>query len=52
MRIDNVIHVDRLSPYHKKGLPFPKRSEPVIVDGEEEWEVEEILQSKYIGHRL
>ena len=52
MRIHNVIHVDRLSPYHENGLPSPKRPEPVIVDGEEEWEVEEILQSRYIGRGL
>ena len=52
MRIHNVIHVDRLSPYHENGLPSPKRAEPVIVDGEEEWEVEEVLQSRYIGRGL
>ena len=52
MRIHNVIHVDRLSPYYENGLPSPKRPEPVIVDGEEEWEVEEILQSRYIGRGL
>ena len=52
MRIHNVIHVDQLSPYHENGLPPPKRPEPVIVDGEEEWEVEEILQSRYIGRGL
>ena len=52
MRIHNVIHVDQLSSCHENGLPSPKRPEPVIVDGEEEWEVEEILQSRYIGRGL
>ena len=49
MRIHNVIHVDWLSSYHENGLPSLRCPEPVTVDGEEEWEVKEILQSRYIG---
>ena len=45
-----------LRPETKAGFTSDRKrqetGEPVIVDGEEEWEVEEILNSKYIGRGL
>ena len=52
MHIHNVIHVDPLSSYHENGLTSSTPHEPIIVNGEEEWKVEEILNSEYIGDKL
>ena len=48
LKIHDVLHVDRLSPYRgneANGL-LPPPPEPVQVDGEEEYEVEKILDSR------
>jgi len=54
MKVHPVFHVVFLEPYHEN--PFPGRVQPppppIVVDGEEEWEVEEVLDSKLIHKRL
>ena len=54
-RLHPVFNVVKLSPAPED--PFPSRkpippSTPEIVDGEEEWEVEEILDSRVLRNRL
>jgi len=48
MKLHNILHVQLLNPTSTD--PYPsQRSEqppPVEVDGEEEWEVSDILQSR------
>ena len=46
LKIHDVIHVERLSPWRDNGLDPPPPPEPVVVDGEEEYEIEEILDSR------
>jgi len=44
-----VLYVDLLTPYHETdayGLP-PPQPPATIVDGEEEYEVEEIIDNRY-----
>jgi hypothetical protein len=49
MRVHPVFHVSRLRPYEvdkiaeRKPMPVP---DPVMIDGEPEWEVQEILDSR------
>jgi hypothetical protein len=51
MRIHPVIHVSKLIPYNEPGI-FPQRPvarpppAPTIIDGEEEYEVEQILDKR------
>ena len=47
-KIHDVFHVDLLTPYRETELHGPnfKRPPPDLIDGEEEYEVEEILQSR------
>ena len=47
LKIHPVIHVNRLSPWHDNGIVPPPPPDPVIVDGEEEWEIEQILDSRF-----
>jgi transposase InsO family protein len=54
-RLHPVFNVVKLIPAPED--PFPGRKlapppPPVIVDGEEEWEVEEILDSRLVGRKL
>jgi hypothetical protein len=54
-RLHPVFNVVKLAPAPED--PFPGRKlapppPPVIVDGEEEWEVEEILDSRQVRHKL
>ena len=52
LNINPVIHVDRLSPWRDNGLKQPAPPPPDIVDGEEEYEVEEILDSRIYRKKL
>ena len=52
LNINPVIHVDRLSPWRDNGLTQPAPPPPDIVDGEEEYEVEEILDSRIYRKKL
>ena len=49
LKLHPVFHVNRLSPYRDNGLAKPPPPDPVIVDGEEEYEVEKILQHRIRG---
>jgi hypothetical protein len=44
--IHNVFHVSLLEPYRRRPGEEPEQIVPDIVDGEEQWEVEEILTHK------
>jgi len=51
-RIHNVFHVSLLEPFHKRaGAAAPELRAPELIDGEEEWFVEEILGHKGAGER-
>jgi Chromo (CHRromatin Organisation MOdifier) domain len=54
MKIHPVFHVSLLDPY--KSSTIPDRTQdplpPVVVDDELEWEVEEILDSKFRRRQL
>ena len=50
MKIHNVFHVDLLTPYVKTqayGENYPQPP-PEIIDGEEEYEVEMIINDRYL----
>ena len=50
-KIHDVFHVDLLTPYHETELHGPNymRPPPDLIDGEEEYKVEEVLQSQKVG---
>ena len=50
-KIHDVFHTDLLTPYHETELHGPNftRPPPDLIDGEEEYEVEEILQLQRFG---
>ena len=52
-KIHDVFHVDLLMPYHETKLHGPNfmRPPPDLIDGEEEYEVEEILQLWKLGRQ-
>ena len=54
MKIHNVFHVSLLEPYSESMIPGRMRPPPppVIVDAHEEFEVEEILDSKRVRKTL
>jgi hypothetical protein len=54
LRIHDVFHVDRLSPYKGNEVngQVPPLPEPVTVEGEEEYEVDHIRDSKLFGRTL
>jgi hypothetical protein len=54
LRIHDVFHVDRLSPYKGNEVngQVPPPPEPVVVEGEEEYEVDHIRDSKLFGRTL
>ena len=49
LKLHPVFHVDRLSPYRGNNVngTLPPPPEPVVIDGEEEYEVDVILDSQY-----
>ena len=54
MKIHPVFHASLLEPYHKNTIPGRTQppAPPVIVDGEEEWEVDRVLDSRIHRGRL
>ena len=52
--LHDVFHVDRLSPYRGNAVNglTPPPPDPVTIDGEEEYEVDHIRDSKLFGHTL
>jgi hypothetical protein len=54
MKIHPVFHVSLLTPYVVDTIPGRIHEEPppVIIDDEEEWELEEILDSKWTRNKL
>ena len=52
MKIHDVFHVNLLIPYHKTDAygPSPPQPPTILVDGEEKYEVEEIIDDRY-NHR-
>ena len=51
LKIHLVVHVSLLSPHHTSSLPgrHPPEPAPLDVEGEEEYEVEEVLDSRRYG---
>jgi hypothetical protein len=49
MKINNVFHVDLLTPYHETKAygPQPVQPPPILIDGDEEYEVEELIDDRY-----
>jgi hypothetical protein len=49
MKIHNVFHVDLLTPYHETDAYGQQYSQPPpeLIDGDEEYEVEEIIDDRY-----
>ena len=52
MKIHDVFHVDLLTPYHETNTYGPPSPQPpaILVDGEEEYEVEGVINNRY-NHR-
>ena len=52
-KIHNIFHADLLTPYHETKLHRPNFTKPPpdLINGEEEYEVEEILQSRKFGRQ-
>ena len=48
LKLHPVFHVNRLSPYRDNGLAKPPPPDPVVVDGEEEYEVEAVTDSRIV----
>ena len=55
MRIHPVFHVSRLKPYHAPDRRYPDRQSapvpPVVVQGEEEYQVEALMGDRQRGRR-
>ena len=54
MKVHPVFHVSLLEPYHLSTIPDRTRppQPPIVMESESEYEVEEILDSKYRQKRL
>ena len=52
-KIHDIFHADLLTPYHETKLHGPNfmKPPPDLINGEEEYEVEEILQSRKFGRQ-
>ena len=50
-KIHNVFHVSLLEPYHRRqgAVDSPDLSLPELLDDEEEWEIENIVDDKVVG---
>ena len=51
-RVHDVFHVSLLKPYMAGGGDGLAVPEPILVDGQEEWEVERILKQRGRGRRV
>jgi hypothetical protein len=54
MKCHDVFHVSLLEPYRENSFPGRKQPPPppVVVEGASEWEVQEILDSRFIRRKL
>jgi hypothetical protein len=52
MKIHPIFHVDLLTQYKETVAHGPnyERPPPDIIEGEPEWEVEKIIDSRHMGH--
>jgi hypothetical protein len=52
-KIHNVFHASLLTPYHETAIHEPNYLEPPpdVVDGEPEWEVEEVIGTRRFGRK-
>jgi hypothetical protein len=53
MKIHNVFHIDLLTPFHESdsyGKAFPQPP-PDLIEGEEEYEVEDIISDRMIRNK-
>jgi len=49
MKINNVFHIDLLTPYHETDAYGPPLPQPpaTLVDGKEEYKIEAIIDNRY-----
>jgi hypothetical protein len=52
LKLHPVFHVNRLAPYRDNGLDKPPPPDPVTVEGEEEYEVDKITDSRIFRRQL
>ena len=52
LKIHDVIHVNRLSPWRDNGVEKPPPPKPVVIDNEEEYEVDKVLDSRIYRRKL
>ena len=52
LKINPVLHVDRLSPWRDNGLKKPPPPRPDVINGEEEYEIDRILDSHIYCNQL
>jgi hypothetical protein len=52
LKLHPVFHVNRLAPYRDNGLDKPPPPDPVTVEGEEEYEVDKITDSRIFRCQL
>jgi hypothetical protein len=52
LKLHPVFHVNRLAPYQDNGLDKPPPPDPVTVEGEEEYEVDKITDSRIFRCQL
>jgi hypothetical protein len=52
LNLNPIFHVSCLSPWHNNGLHKPPPPESVVVQGEEEYEVDSIIDSRVYRRQL
>lgn len=52
LKLNPVFHVNRLSPWHDNEITKPPIPEPVTIEGEEEYEIDDILDSRIFRRQL